>query len=149
FSFRKLCPNVPCVIDLHNVYSQLVERASEEQPSVFARAYLKHEARLLAKMERQAVLAADAVCAVSKQDEQYFAQISNQQVHVVPKGVDCNAYHKLPTGRGQCEPRILYLGDLSWEPNVAAAHYLATQVMPRILDCAPNTKLLIVGRNPA
>src|SRR6185503_877763 len=47
-------PDVPVVIDLHNVYSRLADRAGDEVPGRLRQSYLAGEARLLARREHVA-----------------------------------------------------------------------------------------------
>lgn len=148
FAFRPLLPPRPMVIDLHNVYSTLVERAAVEDPRWWARAYLRREARLLGRREENAVREVDAVLAVSRGDAQYYRARGARDVTVVPNGVDCAAYEILPTGRTAKAPLVLYVGAMSWAPNVHAAQFLAREVMPEVRRRVPGARLRVVGRDP-
>lgn len=149
FLFAKVRRGVPCLVDLHNVYSILVERAAREQRTVWARWYLRREARLLAGMERQAARQADGLMTVSTQEHDHFRALGAEHVSVVPNGVDCDAYEDLPVGRrASTSPVILYVGALSWAPNVAAAKFLATVVLPAVRLRVPGAQLKVVGRQP-
>ncbi len=44
---------------------------------------------------------------------------------------------------------MLYVGDMSWGPNISAAVFLARHVLPKIQETIPGSRLRIVGRNPA
>jgi glycosyltransferase involved in cell wall biosynthesis len=136
------------VIDLHNVYSRLVQRVSTEQKSLWKRFYLHRESRLLAQMERRAANVADELLTVSEDEKLYFEGLGAREVKVVPNGVDCGAYQTLPTGRASEAPLILYLGNMSWGPNISAATFLARDVLPRLHDRFPHACLRIVGRSP-
>jgi glycosyltransferase involved in cell wall biosynthesis len=135
------------VVDLHNVYSTLVRRTADEA-SPLLRPWLKREARLLAAMERRAVTTSDAVLATSEEDRRAFERLAETPVHVVPNGVDCEAYGALPTGRPGNAPILIYIGALSWAPNAAAATFLATHVLPRVRAQVPGATLRIIGREP-
>jgi glycosyltransferase involved in cell wall biosynthesis len=137
----------PAVVDMHNVYSLLVQRAAEERWGP-GRLYLKREARLLDRMERR-VRRAAAVLAVSEQETAHFAGLGAQTVHTVPNGVDCKTYASLPIGRCGGAPILLYVGAMSWAPNASAAAFLAQQVLPRVRDRFPQARLRIVGRDPS
>jgi glycosyltransferase involved in cell wall biosynthesis len=137
----------PSVIDLHNRYSLLVRRASDEEPNPLKRAFLRREARLLMAMERRAARCCDAVLAVSDLEAEYFRGLGATVVHTVPNGVDCAAFADLPCGRAG-EPTVLFLGTMSWGPNAAAARFLARDVLPALSQRVPHIRLLIVGRDP-
>lgn len=149
FIFRGLAPNIPFVIDFHNVYSKLAFRTSQELRPGPRRWWLRREARLLERVEKEASAQATGIFAVSESERLYYLdRSSNRQVHLVPNGVDCARFRNLPLKKTGQPPIILWLGTMSWEPNVAAAEFLARKVLPqvraRIVDC----QLRIVGRSP-
>ena len=69
-------------------------------------------------------------------------------MRLVPNGVDCQAYGRLPVGRRSDEPLLLYVGTMSWEPNARAAIFLAEAVLPKVREQFPRCRLRIVGRDP-
>ncbi|MCI0682537.1 MAG: glycosyltransferase family 4 protein [Gemmataceae bacterium] len=139
--------SVPIVIDLHNVYSLLVERTAEERRAL-ARYYLRREARLLKQMEAAAMKKADGVFAVSDEEAKYFRELGGRQVHTVPNGVDCQRYEHLPRGERTGPPVIVYIGAMSWAPNARAACFLAEEVLPKVRARLQDARLRIVGRDP-
>jgi glycosyltransferase involved in cell wall biosynthesis len=146
--YRPLLPQTPCVIDLHNVYSLILRRSADEQRRWLARRYLLREAKLLRRMEERAARTVDVLFSVSDEERAYFEALGARSLHVVPNGVDCSAYEALPTGRAGGPPTILYLGTMSWSPNAKAAHFLATEVLPKVRERLPDARLKIVGRDP-
>lgn len=137
------------VIDLHNVYSLIVEReAAEPSRGALARRYLAREAALLRRVEADAVTHAGAVFCVSESERTHFAAIRGSRVHLVPNGVDCSRYAGLPTGRAKSRPSILFVGALSWPPNAAAARFLAVDLLQAVQRSIPGAALTIVGRDP-
>jgi glycosyltransferase involved in cell wall biosynthesis len=62
--------------------------------------------------------------------------------------VDCRRYAELPIGRAAAPPRILFIGTLSWAPNVAAVQFLAHSVLPAVRREIPKAELTVVGHNP-
>lgn len=140
-------PDVPVVIDLHNVYSRLASRAADEVPGRVRRRYLAGEARLLARRELLAARKAHTILAVSDDDAGYFSTLGAARVVVVPNGVDCSAYagaSAAPPG----PPTLLYVGALDWPPNASAARLLATDVLAAVRQRVPAAHVTIVGKNP-
>lgn len=146
--YRAALPDVPAVIDLHNVYSTLVRRAAEERGGPWSRLYLRREAALLDRVERRVAAVADALLTVSDEERRHFAGLGARDVRLVPNGVDCGTYETLPVGRHHTVPRIVFIGSLSWGPNVAAARFLASEVLPAVRRSIPEARLRIVGRDP-
>jgi glycosyltransferase involved in cell wall biosynthesis len=140
-------PDVPMVIDLHNVYSRLASRAADDVPGRVRRRYLAGEARLLAERELLAARKAHTIMAVSDDDARYFSSLGTAQVVVVPNGVDCSAYAGAPAARPG-PPMLLYVGALDWPPNASAARLLATSVLSAVRERVPEARVTIVGKNP-
>ena len=140
---------ISMVLDLHNVYSAIARSAAEEQSSWIRRSYLRREARLLERVEKHACKVAAVISGVSEQDVAYFTALGGRHVHLVPNGVDCSVYDSLPIGRHGNPPVFLYVGDMSWQPNVQAACFLAKEVLPKVRHQFPEARLQVVGRNPA
>ena len=141
-------PGIPLVVDMHNVYSRLASRMAGESSGPLRRRYLERESVLLRKMEQRAVDLAHTVLAVSEDEAQYFLELGAKRAVIVPNGVDCEAYDALPVGRREGPPTLLYVGSLSWSPNVHAAHFLASAVLPAVREQIPDARLVIVGRDP-
>jgi polysaccharide biosynthesis protein PslH len=140
-------PNIPVVIDMHNVYSRLAARMAGES-GIIRRRYLEREAGLLEKMEARAVGIADTILAVSHDEAGYFHRLGAKHVVVVPNGVDCNAFESMPIGNRNGVPTIVFVGGLGWPPNISAAKFLATEVLPAARMRIPNVRLVIVGKDP-
>jgi glycosyltransferase involved in cell wall biosynthesis len=147
YQYEALCPGVPLVIDLHNVYSTLVHRTGTESRRPYSW-YLHREAQLLAQVERRAVNRASLVLAVSDQDAKHFRSLGAKNVCVVPNGVDCQLYERLPIAAANAAPVILFVGAMSWPPNVSAARFLARDAFPAIVKQFPAARLRIIGRDP-
>jgi glycosyltransferase involved in cell wall biosynthesis len=140
-------PDVPVVIDLHNVYSRLASRAADEVPGRVRRHYLAGEARLLVERELVAARRAHTIMAVSDDDAGYFSSLGTARVVVVPNGVDCSAYAGASAARPG-PPTLLYVGALDWPPNASAARLLATDVLASVRQHVPAARVMIVGKNP-
>jgi glycosyltransferase involved in cell wall biosynthesis len=147
FVYADACGATPLVMDLHNVYSELTARAATEQRGPLLHWFLTREAAALARMEARAVRGARVAMAVSERDQRYYSTLGARAVYMAPNGVDCQAYASLPAGGRSGPPTILFVGAMSWAPNVSAAQFLATDVLPRVREAIPNARLRIVGRD--
>jgi glycosyltransferase involved in cell wall biosynthesis len=138
---------VPIVIDMHNVYSTLADRAGCEAGGLARRRYLRAEAGLLRGKEAAAARAAHTVFSCSDQEAAHFRRLGGARVAVVPNGVDTAAY-PWPAARATDAPTVLFIGALDWTPNVNGARFLAERVMPEVRARVPGARLSIVGRRP-
>jgi glycosyltransferase involved in cell wall biosynthesis len=135
----------PMVIDLHNIYSLLAQRTAQANRGL-KRRFLEREAALLAATERRAVAGCVATLAVSDLEAGHFRRIGGRAVFTVPNGVDCAAWASLPVGRAG-PPVVMFLGAMSWPPNIEAVLFLARVALPRVRESIPDARLLVVGRD--
>lgn len=148
FLYRSNETSTPVVLDLHNIYSLILDRLAEES-SGLKRAALKLDSGRLRRIESAACERVDLVCSVSEQETSHFQGLGAKRVQLVPNGVDC---HRIPFRdrlSDSAVPRILFLGAMDWTPNVSAAKFLATDLLPQLRNRFPDVELDLVGRNPA
>src|SRR5215212_6557050 len=101
-------------MDLHNVYSLIVDRFAAEQRNILKRTYLRRETKLLQKVERRAAADVDLLFAVSEAEVRDYQSLGARSVELVPNGVDCSLFENLPCGRADASPNLLFLGTMSW-----------------------------------
>ena len=147
FVYADTVPDVPIVLDLHNVYSRLAARAATDRAGLLRRPFLASQARLLARQEQLAAKRAHTIMAVSDDDARYFAGFGGARVVMVPNGVDCSAFASGLDAR-PWPPSLLYVGALDWPPNASAARVLATEILPLVRQRVPAAHVTIVGKNP-
>jgi glycosyltransferase involved in cell wall biosynthesis len=135
--------------DMHNVYSLLASRAARSQRHWVTRRYVNREARLLAGVEARAASTADLVTTVSDAEQRYFQGLTERPVGVVPNGVDVARYATGAIAPRPDPPVVLYLGAMSWQPNVDAARFLVTEMLPVLRRRVPDVRIQIVGRDPS
>ena len=91
----------------------------------------------------------DVVTTVAEADAARLRALARgARIEVVPNGVDADRFI---TGSAaeQNEERIVFVGAMSYAPNIAAVQYFARQVLPLIRSDRPNAEFVIVGRDPA
>ncbi|MDH5373264.1 MAG: glycosyltransferase family 4 protein, partial [Acidimicrobiia bacterium] len=69
-------------------------------------------------------------------------------ISVIPNGVDFEAFDNRPHLPRQSD-HLMFTGALDYAPNIAAARFLAQEVLPKIRERHPSARLSIVGRDPA
>ncbi len=89
------------------------------------------------------------VVVVSNRDERALRELNpDLKVETVPNGVDVDAFRPNPAVTP--EPGlVVFTGAMHWAPNIEAARFLATEILPRLRGLDPRARLAIVGRNPA
>ena len=89
------------------------------------------------------------VVVVSNRDERALRALNpDLKVETVPNGVDVDAFRPNPAVTP--EPGlVVFTGAMHWAPNIEAARFLATEILPRLRGLDARARLAIVGRNPA
>lgn len=98
--------------------------------------------------ERWVLRHVDGALAISEDDRRYLARLAPRlPIHVVPNGVDADHFAPLPEAE---DPRgLVFVGDMSFGPNVDAACYFARTILPRLRARVADVRVAFVGRAPA
>jgi len=83
---------------------------------------------------------------ISHQDRNLLAIPSNQNIEIVPNGVDTSHFKNLGLPK---KYDLVFAGNMNYPPNIAAAIFLATEILPKVITHFPNATLLIAGANPS
>jgi glycosyltransferase involved in cell wall biosynthesis len=71
----------------------------------------------------------------------------NNEILIVKNGIDTDFFKPNPNIPKTAD--LLFVGNLSYPPNVQAVQFLLEKVMPKLHEKNPNLRLLIAGANPA
>ncbi len=130
------------VVDFTDAFSLNFKRRAESS-GFLLRGLLREELRRLVSFESDLVERSDLAMAVGSVD----ALALGEKVKVVPNSVDLETFH--PPGKDFPRNDIIFTGNLNYTPNVAAAIYMATEILPLVLRECPSAKLRLVGANPS
>lgn len=138
---------IPFVLDLVDVdsakWSAYARTASFPRSWVFAR-----EGRCLARFEARAAQMASATTVVNERERAELLRLcANARVHVVPNGVDVEAFR--PPHGPSSEPRVIFAGVFDYAPNVEGAQWLAREVWPRVRAARPDARMTLAGARPS
>ena len=141
FSYRS---HAPVVLDEHNIESELLGRMGDAEGTLLRRAYRGIEAAKYRRFETRAWRRASACLVTSAREADVVrTRASSVATHVVPNGVDCGMFR--PTDEPDRSEKVVFVGLLTYRPNLDAALYLADEVMPVVWQRNPNVSLTIVG----
>lgn len=133
---------VPLVCGHHNIESVLLRRRSQVERTPWRRAYLRHQARLMAREERRWCARCDLNIVVSGADGLALRRlVPGVTCAVVPNGVDTEAFR--PT-RGP-DQGIVFVGESTWFPNRDALQYFCEEILPAIRAATGSTPVRWVG----
>lgn len=140
------------VLDLHNIESH--RHAQSGQPWIpWARWRRARQAAAITAVERAAAARADALWVCSALDARRLRAVVGDApaIHVVPNGIPRadELPDSLPPLRdGTAGPVLLLAGHLAYRPNMRAAAIAAREILPRLRQTLPGTRLILAGRAP-
>jgi glycosyltransferase involved in cell wall biosynthesis len=115
----------------------------DDDDEMLARSYGETaEADAAARLARAWLADADVVCAASPQEAAAMAsRYELSRVRTLPNGVRLPS----PVARPPGEHRLLFVGNLTYAPNLEAARVLVSEVLPRVRAKHPDATLDLVG----
>jgi glycosyltransferase involved in cell wall biosynthesis len=89
---------------------------------------------------------ASVVCSV--EDRDYLLERGCNNAVCVPNGVvlPANGAGRRPTLSGPCGPKMVFVGNVDYEPNGDAIAFFSTEILPRIRARMPDASFDVIGR---
>lgn len=140
-------PAPHAVLDLPDAFSLYWKRRSENAASWWMRKFAKIEYKRLLKYEKLVLprFRLNLVC--SPEDRDYLVEHTGASINVLPNGVDTSVFHPR-AGQAFDKGRILFTGNMDYEPNVDAVEYFCKELLPLILKDHPGARFVIAGQRP-
>ena len=134
----------PKVMDFQDAMSMNCERRMEKSRGLWH--YILHfEFKMLRSTEYNSFKIFDALTIISEPDSEAIPHKQNGDIHIIPNGVDFEYFAPMEREK---KYDILFCGNMSYEPNVHAAQFLAQEVMPLVWREVPEATLLLAGASP-
>jgi len=145
--FKKYCGDIKCSLDHHNIESHMLIRRSGNEPNILKKLYYYQEGKRLEKYEKLFCPDFTFNFTCSDIDTERLLKLSQtSKAHTIPNGVDTE-YFKPDTSITKHD-RLLFIGTLSWYPNIEAVSYIANNIWPKLKLRNPSIEIDIVGANP-
>lgn len=136
--------DVAVVLDEHNIESRFFLRQLRTGPN---RGRALSRWLRWRRWERRMWQAVDRITVVSEADLDAVRRVRPDAGPVVPNGIALEAYRFIrPSDRAS--RAVLFVGQMSYPPNVEAARLLARAVLPELRRSVPGATLTITGRDP-
>jgi glycosyltransferase involved in cell wall biosynthesis len=147
FSAPNLTNLGQCVLFQHNVETTIWQRHVEQSRSFLRKHFFQMQANKMEAYERKICRTVKHVIAVSDIDAARMKRMFGiESVSSVPTGVDVEYF--APHGDAPHVSDIVFCGSMDWLPNVDAALFFLSEVLPLIRDRFPDTTFTIAGRSP-
>lgn len=146
--YMDVCPELPFVLDEHNVECIVFRRLADKEMNPFKKAVFVREYRAMERLEKKICNDAFRVLAVSENDETSLLSLcgNSANISVVPNGVDTGYFQTGPFREE--EDSLIFTGSMDWLPNSDAVLYFCSSILPAIWEQRPLARFYIVGRNP-
>lgn len=129
-------------IDYMDTLSIGMERRAKKAPW-YTRWIYHMEAARLKEYEQRIFNYFEFQTMISQQDVHYIAHPDQRKIKVIPNGIDTDFFH--PMKNDETTYDLVFVGNLSYAPNIDAMKWFATHVLSR----EPQWRLLIAGANPS
>lgn len=139
--------HVPKTLDYMDAFSVGMKRRAGDSKFPMNRAFTKEALRLRA-YESGFIHDFDVSTIISEQDREFIKAIGSENIRVVRNGVDTEVF-SANLDEVTKDIDVLFVGNLSYYPNVKAAEYLAEKVFPLLQEKYPQIKVAVAGANPS
>lgn len=147
YEFHEPLAGLPTVITPYESYSLYTQRLLAQTATLRDRLSARFMHMAAQHFERWMFEPYDAVTVVSEPDAAELQRLDPSiDVRVIPNGVALSRFIHL-----RREPRpnhIMFLGNYEYAPNLDAALWLATEILPRVRAQIPEAHLQLVGNAP-
>ncbi len=142
-----LRPDVPKVLDMHNVHTFMAWRRAQEKSGGQKDDVVKEFERTQS-FERMVCSACQLCLCCSDQDAEAARHFLNiEHLKVIPNGVDTAM---MTSGEAPVTPGyLLFTGMMNYEPNREAVRYFVREILPLIRAEVPYATFHIAGANPS
>jgi polysaccharide biosynthesis protein PslH len=144
--------SVPVVWDSVDSISHLFRQASSKSQALFSRLMTSFELGRTETYENKLLNSFDHVLVTSSTDRDAFLRMERNgskenDITVVNNGVDLIYFCPDPTIQRERDS-VVVSGKLSYHANINMVLFLVNQIMPHVWRQKPETKLVIVGKDP-
>ena len=133
------------VLDYMDSLSKGMERRIKIS-NIFMKPFVIMEFQRLKRFENLAFEFFNKHIIISENDRKEIAHNKKDTIEIIGNGIDTNYFQKIDT---EIKYDIVFIGNLSYLPNIEAANFIAKEVLPKLLEKLPRIKILIAGSNPS
>ena len=145
--YLKQVKGIAAVLDHHNIESHMLLRRAQNETNPLKKWYFNQEGKRLYKVEENFCSKYKLNITCSKIDRDRLRGIAPEsRVEEVANGVDID-YFK-PDNSVQQERSLIFIGTLSWYPNIEAVRFIANELWPVLTKEIPGICFDIIGANP-
>jgi len=137
--------HIPKTLDYMDALSKGMERRIQTE-AWYKKWFYRLESKRLKEYERRIFDYFEHKTIISEQDRKLIQHPNNQQIVIVPNGIDQSFFETLPIEK---DYDLVFTGNFSYAPNIEAAVCLAEEILPRLHKKGVSCKLLLSGASPS
>lgn len=132
------------ILDMMDALSKGIERRMPYE-NLFMKLVLKSESKRLKRYESAVSKNFKFCLIISEQDKNLLPQSAAEKTMVIVNGVDAEKFK--PTSAKKIYD-ICFCGNMSYPPNIQAAIFLCTKILPLLKIHHPGIKIVLAGTSP-
>ena len=136
---------IPKIIDYMDSFSKGMERRIKIS-NIFIKPFVIMESQRLKRFENLAFEFFNKHIIISENDRKEITHNKKNEIEIIGNGIDTDYFQKIGT---DIKYELVFIGNLSYIPNIEAANFIAKKILPKLLKKLPNIKILIAGSNPS
>jgi glycosyltransferase involved in cell wall biosynthesis len=136
---------IPKTIDYQDAFSKGIERRIDK--AGWRKPIFESEHKRLLKYENLIFDYFEHHTIISEEDRNAIFHEKRGQISIIPNGIDTSFFQRDLKVKKKYD--LLFVGNMSYAPNVDAAQYIANDLLPELLKTTSNIKILIAGSNPS
>ncbi|MDX2362865.1 MAG: glycosyltransferase [Crocinitomicaceae bacterium] len=133
--------NIPKTLDYMDALSAGIRRRIDQQP-LYKKWLFRMESRRLIKYEQYIFDYFENKVIISEQDRKLIHHPEQDKIECIPNGIDSAFFD---TVEGTQDHTFVFVGNMSYPPNIDAVHFIAEKILPKFKD----STLLISGSSPS
>lgn len=137
--------HIPKTLDYMDTFSIGMGRM-KSTAGWFMQSIITTEHKRLLRYEEQIFDCFDNKIIISEQDRTHIPHKNNQEIKVVPNGVDFDFFYPQ---QHQKKYDLLFAGNMNYPPNIESVMFIANEILPLLRKQLPEVKLIIAGATPA
>lgn len=135
------------VLDLPDAFSLYWKRRAEKADHIFKAWFARMEYRRLLSYEKKVLPGFPLNLVCSPEDKKHLEENTHAHIQVLPNGVDVDLFTREADSK-IIPNRILFTGNMDYEPNVDAVCYFVEEIFPLVLNKIPDAVFVIAGQRP-
>lgn len=139
--------SIPMALDYMDSFSLRSKRRGEKS-SMLGGLFWYLESKLLQNYERKANGWFEIKYAIAKLDASLLEDAGIDGLNLLPNGIDTKYFdpHEVAASK---EYDLVFVGNMSYHPNIVAVRYLIEKIARPLREDLPNLKVLLAGAAPA